>query len=318
VHPLLFVLALARPTEVLEEWTLLETAPVRELVTARVVYDRNRGPEIALPTVFDGDRTPPSVELVGHLRPLVVTRVGASWHARLPEPTSTPRPRVVVRSVREARDVRLFQLRWPVTNGEAIRRVAIVPRGWMQVMSEGWTCADDSISSIACVSIDTRPNPLRVRVSPLASSRGAWIATAVFSLAMCALLALRKPKQERLAVAATWLVGLVATSSVALTLVGARWTPWSVALSSAALSATALAALVGSDEHARRTGAIAALAIALLSVFDGRPARSLVALAVAFVALVGARCLSRAYPRPSPPRTDPQPSEAEESRRPSP
>ncbi|MFO0558398.1 MAG: hypothetical protein U0269_10315 [Polyangiales bacterium] len=181
MHPLLFVLALARPTEVLEEWTLLETAPVRELVTARVVYDRDRGPEIALPTVFDSDRAPPSVELVGHLRPLVVTRVGASWHARLPEPTSTPRPRVVVRSVREARDVRLFQLGWPVTNGEAIRRVAIVPRGWMQVMSEGWTCADDSISSIACVSIDTRPNPLRVRVSPLASSRGAWIATAVFS-----------------------------------------------------------------------------------------------------------------------------------------
>ena len=318
MHPLLFVLALARPTEVLEEWTLLETAPVRELVTARVVYDRDRGPEIALPTVFDSDCAPPSVELVGHLRPLTVTRVGASWHARLPETTSTPRPRVVVRSVREARDLRLFQLGWPLTNGEAIRRVAIVPRGWMQVMSEGWTCADDSISSIACVSIDTRPNPLRVRVSPLSSSRGAWLAAAVLSLATCALFAMSNPPRARLAAGASWLVGLVATSSVALTLVGARWTSWAVALSAASLCATALAALAGADDNARRTGAMAALAIALLSVFDGRPSRSLAALAAAFVALAIARWLSRGSLRPSPSSTDPRSSEAEELRRPSP
>jgi hypothetical protein len=223
---------------------------------------------------------------------------------------------VVVRSVRELYDVRLFQLPWPVTNGEAIRRVAIVPRGWIQGMGEGWTCVDDSIASIACVSIDTRPNPLVVRVSPVASTRGAWIATALFSLSLWAWSTLRKPEEERLATAVTWFVALIATSSVALTLVGARCTSWCVALSLAALGATALAALVDSDDGAgaRRLGAMAALALALLSVFDGRPLRSLAVLAAATVALVVARWFNRESQRPNLPRTDPPRSEEEASR----
>lgn len=316
--PFVLVLALARPMEVLEEWTLLDTAPVRELVTARAVYERDRGPEIALPAVFDAEATAPTVELVGHLRPLEVTRVGASWHAALPPNVSTARPRVVVRSVQSARDVRLFQLGWPVTNGEAIRRVAIVPRGWMQVMSEGWTCADDSISSIACVSIDTRPNPLRVRVPAAPSSRGAWIAAALFSLAICSLFALSAPKSERVARAATWLGAWLASASVALAVVGARWWPWPATLALAAVCATLLSALVANDDNSRRVGAMSALAVALVSVFDGRPWVSAAALAVMFALLVVARYVSRASPRPPAPRTDPRSPAAEDSRPPPP
>jgi hypothetical protein len=292
VHSLLLLLALARPAEVLEEWTLLDTAPLNEVLTARVVYSRDQGPEIVLPAVFNGDERAPLVELVGRVRPLEVTRVQSEWRARLPADVAVARPRVVVRSVRRVRDVRLFQLGWPAARGEAIRRVAIVPRGWMQSMTEGWTCADDSIQSIACVSIDTAPNPLRLRASPWPSSRASLAAAAAFALSVLGvLLGFSQPKQ-RLARGAAFGAAALGAAAVALAFVGARLISWAPSLALASLAAVALAALVGDDANARRAAALSLLALSLLAVFDGRPWLCAAALCASALAVGFARWLS--------------------------
>jgi hypothetical protein len=199
---------------------------------------------------------------------------------------------VVVRSVRRVRDVRLFQLGWPAARGEAIRRVAIVPRGWMQSMTEGWTCADDSIQSIACVSIDTAPNPLRLRASAWPSSRASLLAAAAFALSMLGVLLGFSQHKQRLARGAAFAAAALGSSAVALAFVGARLISWAPSLALASLVAVALATLIGDDPNARRAAALSLLALSLLAVFDGRPWLCAAALCASGAAVGFARWLS--------------------------
>lgn len=308
MHSLLLLLALARPVEVLEEWTLLDTAPLREVLTARVVYARAQGSEIAIPSVFSDESQPPHVELIGHLAPLAVRREGGEWRATLPESTtilSTPRPRVIVRAVRELRGAQLFHGSWPMARGEASRRVAIAPRQWMVSVSEGWTCADDSVESVACVSIDTAPRPMIVRVPARPTSRAGWVAAIAFVLAMFGLSLSLAPARARLSRGATFAAALLACTSVALTLVGAHLLPWGAALAGAAGVAAILAAVIGEHTRARQWAALALVAVPLLAVFDGSPSRACAALFAAIVVIASAHAISPERPRPALPRTDP-------------
>lgn len=280
VHTALLLLALAQPTEVLEEWTLLDTAPLREALTARAVYRRDEGPEIALPAAFDGDGDAPQAALVGAVAPLPVWRQGGRWHARLPSTQGPRSARVVIRSVRVLRSARLFQLRWPMARGEASRRVAIAPRGWLTAVTEGWTCADDSIATIACVSIDTAPNALALRV-PAAAAVGWHRALALVALVTLVAASVAGPKNSRWARLVALSGALLLCACVALTWVGARLISWALAMALATFVALGCGWLSMRSERAKAASGVALATITLLAVFDGRPALATAALVVA-------------------------------------
>lgn len=281
------LLALARPMEVIEEWTMLDTAPLTEALTARVVYRRDDGPELELPLVFDDDDAPPTVELVGTIAPLAVHRVAGRWRARMPSEPGPRNARVVVRSIRTVRSLRLFQAQWPTPRGEASRRVAISPRGWMQGVSGGWTCADDSVATVACVSIDTAPSPLHFRVPPPTTTLGHRVA-----LAICALVAVAyavgarsSTADDRRGRAVALVAALIPAVGLALTMVGARLISWPQGLAVACVLASIGAALSLRSKRGTTVASAALVALPLLSVFDGRPATSLVGWLVALVAI---------------------------------
>ncbi len=294
MHTLLLLLAIARPMETIEEWTLLDSAPLEEALTARAVYRRDDGPELELPAVFDAidaAAPQPSVELVGTIAPLSVYRINGRWRARLPPEPGPRNARVVVRSIRPVSSLKMFRAQWPITRGDASRRVAIVPRGWMEGVSAGWTCADDSVSTVACVTIDTAPNPLHVRVpaAPMHRANRALSALlAVIALAFVvgsrdATVADRRARGAALAAAA------VPGAGLGLTLVGARLISWAFALNVACALAMVGAALALRSKRALTAASGALAVLPLVAVFDGRPRTSVVLsfVALAVIALAG-------------------------------
>ena len=58
------------------------------------------------------------------------------------------------------------RLRWPAVpaNAAPARRIAVVPRAWLDARHEGWTCPDEPADDVPCVSRDARPGALVTRV----------------------------------------------------------------------------------------------------------------------------------------------------------
>lgn len=285
------LLALARPMEAIEEWTLLDTAPLTEALTARVVYRRDDGPELELPVVFDEQNSPPTVELVGTITPLPVYRSAGRWRARMPSEPGPRSARVVVRSIRAVRSLRLFQAQWPVVRGDASRRVAISPRGWMQGVSGGWTCADDSVATVACVSIDTAPGPLHFRVPAARTSTAERVALA-FAAVLAALFTVgtrRTTANDRRSRAVALVAALVPSVGLALTMVGARLISWPLGFALACVLSALGAWASLRSKRATTASSIALGVLPLVAVFDGRPIVTGVAVAVALgvIAIAG-------------------------------
>ena len=87
-------LVLAAPTEVFEEWSLTDTAPMAEVVTARALYRRRDGADALLPESVRRGPLPTAYAL-GRSAPLAVTWGPRGWQCALPPPCSpTRQPRL--------------------------------------------------------------------------------------------------------------------------------------------------------------------------------------------------------------------------------
>ncbi len=282
-------LTLARPAEVFEDWSLVETAPLREAVTVRALYLRRDGDAALLPPAVQGGAQPVAYAL-GQFAPLTVTRGAQGWQVDLP-PGDRDRVRVIARTVRPTEAPRLFRLRWPRTTsgGTPTRRVATVPRAWLDGSPRGWTCPDEPEDDLPCVSSVASPSPLTLRASALPSPRGA-VPVAWGLTALALVLSAWRPagRAERLLAAVG---GAAAALSVALAVVGAHWASWGIA-GAVLVPAGALAGAVAPGTRAGRlTGSVALLAVPLVAVLDGRARDALAAAVVAVVAVAwGARC----------------------------
>jgi hypothetical protein len=298
VNPALLLLALARPMDVIEEWTLLDTTPVRHAVVARAVYPSGGDGEIEVPSVFSQGMAP-EVSLVGAIAPCPVWRVGDRWHARIPATGSARPVRVIARRVDATPGARLFRLPWPLAVGEASRRVALIPRGWLAGPSEGWSCADDEVSTLACVSIDTRPNPLAVRVAPARSTRlEAALAALAAPIALAA--AWLGDRENRPARIASLGGALLAGGAIALALVGAHWISWAAGLLVALAFSTLATRVAVRDERARQISALGLLLTTLLATLEGHVVRVLCAAVVTLLALHVRHALGAPAARSSP------------------
>lgn len=286
----LLALTLAAPAEVFEEWALTDTAPLAEVITARALYRRRDGDAGLLPpSVRRGPR--PSAYAFGATAPLAVTWGARGWQCALP-PGDRATVRVVARVTRPVEAPRLFRLRWPAVPGGdgPARRLALVPRDWLDGRHPEWTCPDEPLGDVPCVSRAARPGAVVTRVTAAPSVPGSLpLAGGLTALAL-ALVAWPAPRRAERAFAA--LGGLAVALSVALSLVGARIASWG----GAALLCLPLGALVGALAPATATGracGAAALVALPAAAVVGAPAAWVAALAaLALAVIVGARAVA--------------------------
>ncbi|MDP3277680.1 MAG: hypothetical protein Q8Q09_21030 [Deltaproteobacteria bacterium] len=268
-EPLLLTLALAQPVEIFEEWSLLDSAPLTQALVVRALYRTTDGVDAALSESFS-ETMRPEAYAGSATEPLRVDRVGTRWHVRLP-PGRDGRVRITARAVSTLHTVRAFSLLWPQTRGWASRRVAITPNGWVLGVGQGWSCADDEVSTSACVSIDRVAPSLHVRVSPAKRGRWAWQWSTLAALLVFA--AWRAIDARDRVLFAIGMVGVV--PFVALTLAASRTTGWAEALSVCALMFATPIAVAVSRPSGRVAGVVSMLAVALYAVFVGEPRSTL-------------------------------------------
>jgi len=281
---LTLALVLAAPTEVFEEWSLTDTAPMAEVVTARALYRRRDGAFALLPeSVRRGPM--PAAYALGRSAPLAVTWGSRGWQCALP-PGDRDAVRVVARVTRRPEAPRLFRLRWPAVAPAAApaRRIAVVPRAWLDARHEGWTCPDEPAEDVPCVSRDARPGALVTRVPPSPSPPGsAFVACVLTALALAVAAGRPERRTERVFAA---LGGVAVALSTCLALVGGRVSSWGVA----ATLALPLGALVGAAAPAtsigRAAGAAGLVAVPMAAVL-GAPSAWVLALALAAASVVG-------------------------------
>ncbi|MEZ4391893.1 MAG: hypothetical protein R3A48_12415 [Polyangiales bacterium] len=277
--PLLVSVALLRAAAAFEEWTLVDDAPLRELVVVRAHYARSDDAELLLPeAVSPGVRPVATDAATGRRLELRVSAAG--WVARQPPRGAR---RVIVRFERAAAPPRAFALRWPPPGGARARRVANMPRGWSRDAAEGWTCPGLDADELVCVS-EGRVEPFALRVPAARSSRWGW-AAAIASTALAIWAARRvgrDPVEALLAAAGGVAVGV----SLSLSLVGARSLSWAAALTLLAPAGALLAALATRRRASRIAGAAALAAIPLTVALGARPHAVMAACALAAAAVL--------------------------------
>lgn len=288
--PTALVLGLVRAVAAFEEWSLVDAAPLREVVVVRAHYAPSEDREALLPATLTADALP-AVTDASTGRPLPVRRAGPAWAVTLPARAGTLR--VIARIERPAISPRAFALRWPPPGDPGARRVATLPRAWSSDEPDGWTCPGLDPEERVCVSHGAATS-FRVRAPAAPSPRGAWsLALALIALSVAWAPRLGRDRVEaRLAAVGGAAVG----AAVALSLVGARALSWGVALALCAPLGAALGAVATRRRGSRVLGS-AALAALPLTVALGAGVDAVVALAL------GAACAVLApFSSPSPSR----------------
>ena len=294
--PLVLQLAgLARPTSVFTEWSLVERAPRAEHVTARADYRRRDGAVGLLPQVLQhGPR--PSARVAGTGAVLPVTARPAGWCVPLP-PGDRPELRVVAEVTRAIPRPRAFRTAWPrfVAEGVPSRQLVVLPRALIDEVPDGWTCPQEPVRVVPCVTRRERPEALVRHLPALPSPR--WsrgLAAALAALALGAAYAPREGRLERFAGAAG---GATVGLALALALVGASVLAWGPALAVTVPVLTAAGAVASASPAGRIAGGAALAAVPLMAVAGSRVelvVGATVALAVAAVAGLA----RRAHPPP--------------------
>jgi hypothetical protein len=289
MFPLPIALVLATPVEVFEEWSLADTAPLAEVVTSRVLYRRRDGADALLPeSIRRGPR--PTAYALGQSAPLAVRWGARGWQCALPA-GERDTVRVVARVTRRPEAPKLFRARWPAVtvNAAPTRRIAVVPRGWLDARHEGWTCPDEPEDDVPCVSHEPRPGALVTRVPPTPSAPGsALLASVLVALSLGGIAGRPERRAERVFAA---LGGVAIALSTCLALVGARVTSWGTV----AAFALPFGAIVGQWAPVTAVGRAAgagALVVVPLAAVLGAPAAWVLALALVAAGVVaGARAV---------------------------
>jgi hypothetical protein len=278
--------AIARPTSVFTEWSLVEQSPRAEHVTARADYRRADGPAAALPRVVQrGPRPSARTAGTGILLPVFVR--GGEWCVTLP-PGDRAALRVVAEVTRPIARPRAFRTAWPrfAEEGAPSRQLVVVPRALLDDVPAGWTCPQEPAAEVACVTRAARPEALVRRLPALPSppwSRG--LAAALTALALAAAYARREGRLERFAGAAG---GATVGLATALALVGASVLGWGPAVALTVPAMTAAGALAARSGVGRAAGGAALAAVPLMAVAGVAVERVVVvALAGAVAAVVG-------------------------------
>lgn len=273
-------LALNQPVEVFEEWALIPSAPLAESVIARGVYLRREGSTALLPLAVQGVERP-VVHALGHDAALAVSVGPRGWQCALP-PGERDSVRLIAHVVRPVEAPRLFRMRWPRVRESHVpaRRVAIVPRDWIESVSRHWTCPAEAPEEVPCVTREARPSPLTLRVTAARSPRGSFLAALALTSLALGSIARASPsgRAERVTAA---LGGVVTALALGLSLVGAHVASWGGAL----VALVPAGALVGAAAPRKRLSRVAAtvalVVLPLLAVF-GASASAVLACAVLF------------------------------------
>ncbi len=272
-----FIAALIDPVQSVEEYALLDSHPLQELLTIRADYRLDGDATLRLPQTLIGEASV-QLWLPGDVAAVQAVRVQDRWHFRLPEQiagqTERSRVRVIARQLRPVETVRLFalgwpQIRWQNASQAPSRTLATVRRDWLLSATAGWSCVDDTVRDAACVSIDTRPPPLSLRVSARPSSKPSWAVTCASVLLSLGVI-FRSQIARHLRVVVGAAAGLCALF-VSLVLVGARWLSWSWALSLTIPSIALLIAAVAVEQRAMLVLAAGLVIVSTLGVAQGSP-----------------------------------------------
>ncbi len=276
-------LVLATPTEVFEEWALSPSTPMLEVVTVGAVYSRRDGAVALLPESLRGEPRP-EVYASGSTRALRVTWGPRGWQCALP-PGERTTVHLRARVSRTPTLPRMFRARWPEVraNTAPTRRVAIVPRDWIESTPRGWTCVEDAEGDVPCVSHERLPSPIVARVSSPASPPGSWPLATTLTAATFSLLAWSPTRRAERVVAA--LGGAAVALSVALALVGAHASSWGVATAKLVPIGAAVGTLAPRTRWGRALGAASLVFIPSLAV-AGAPAAWVFSLAALLAAAV--------------------------------
>lgn len=284
-------LVLSTPTEVFEEWSLSPSAPLVEVVTVRALYRRREGSTALLPESLRGAPRP-EVHAFGSTAALAVTWGPRGWQCALPA-GGRETVRLVARVSRAPTQPRLFRARWPEiqANSAPTRRVAIVPREWIEGSAEGWTCPEEPDADVPCVSHERAPRPIALRTSSPPSPGGSWALAMTLTSAALAAVAWAPSRRAERSVAA--LGGVAIAVSVCLSLVGAHASSWGAAAACLAPLGALVGARAPKTRAGRALGAASLVFIPMLSVL-GAPATVVFALSALFAAAVFGASLSGA------------------------
>lgn len=272
---------LLRAAAVFEEWSLIDEAPLREVVVIRAHYDAGADREALLPAAASAHGAPRVWDAAtGAALPVRCDLRGCV--TRLPGRGAR---RVVARVERDAATPRAFTLRWPPAGSPGAQRVIVMPRAWSDAQPEGWRCPGLDVDERVCVDRGAA-EAFELRVPARRSSRRQWLGAAGASgvaLWLAGRLG-RDPVESRLAA----LGGFAVAVAAALSLVGARASSWAVALSMLAPVGAIVGALATRTRLSRGAGALG-LALIPLAVVARAPAVAVLAAggAVALATLVG-------------------------------
>lgn len=272
---------LLRAAAVFEEWSLVDEAPLREVVVIRAHYDASADRDALLPAAATV-RSAPRVWDAATGTALTVRCDLRGCVTRLPGPGAR---RVVARIEREAVTPRAFSLRWPPPGSPGAQRVIAMPRAWSDAQPEGWRCPGLDVDERVCVDRGAS-EAFELRVPARRSSRGQWLGAAGASgvaLWLSARLG-RDAVEARLAA----LGGIAVAAACALALVGARMSSWAVALSVLGPIGALVGAVATRSRLSRAAGALG-LALIPLAVVVRAPAGAVFAAggAVALATLAG-------------------------------
>lgn len=274
--PAAFLLAMLRATAILEERTLVDAAPLRELIVVRARYAPGELRDAALPEALPATPRPEVRDASSGAR-LPLRREGARWVVTLP-PIAHGEARVIARVERPAPTPRAFALRWPPPGDPSARRVVTLPRAWSADEPDGWSCPGLDPDERTCVSRGAS-TAFRVRVPASPSPRGAW--ALALPLATASLLAAPRLGRDRIESLLAAVGGAGVGVAAALSLVGSRATSWAVALALCVPLGALLGAVATRARSSRALGSLALAAIPLAVALGASPAAVLGACALA-------------------------------------
>ena len=220
----------------------------------------------------------------GSTQPLRVTWGARGWQCALP-PGNRATVHLRARVSRAPALPRMFRTRWPEVraNTAPTRRMAIVPRDWVESTPAGWNCVEDSDIDVPCASHERLPPPIIARVSSPPSPPGSWLLATVLTASTFSALSWSPSRRAERVVAA--LGGAAVALSVALSLVGAHASSWGVASAKLVPIGAVVGALAPRTRWGRALGAASLVIVPSISV-AGAPVTWVFAIAALFAASV--------------------------------
>lgn len=286
-------LALAQPTSVFTEWTLLDRAPRVEHVTTRADYRRADGPVALLPRVLRrGPR--PTARVAGTGAPLTVVARPEGWCVALP-PGERPDLRVVATAVRPIERPRAFRATWPrfVAEGVPSRQLVLLPRWYDGHVGRDWSCPREALDETPCVTRVEHPSALVTHVPPLPSPPLTRpLAALLAALAIGAAVAF-PPGGRRLEGFAGAAGGATVGLALALALVGASVVGWGPALCWTVAPLVGLGVLASTTAWGRVAASLALAVVPLAAVLGARVEGVIGLTAAAACAVLAAAALRR-------------------------